>query len=160
MDRPQSKTLVVALCAALLLSAPAPVVAINSSSSKTSASKPSTKKKSKKRASRRRGRARGQQAISSERVREIQEALIRENYLEGAPSGRWDQRTKAAMQRYQDDNGWQTKILPDSRALIKLGLGPSYAGLLNPESMPNGYGGSAEPAPSATTAPATATDSP
>jgi hypothetical protein len=28
------------------------------------------------------------------------------------------------MQKFQGDNGWQTKITPDSRALIKLGLGP------------------------------------
>ncbi len=37
------------------------------------------------------------------------------------------------MLRYQADNGWQTKITPDSRALIKLGLGPDHKGLLNPE---------------------------
>ena len=28
------------------------------------------------------------------------------------------------MQRYQSDHGWQTKLIPDSRAIIKLGLGP------------------------------------
>ena len=38
------------------------------------------------------------------------------------------------MQKYQGDNDWQTKVLPDSRALIKLGLGPNHEGLLNPES--------------------------
>ena len=38
-----------------------------------------------------------------------------------------------ALTRYQGDNHWQTKILPDSRALIKLGLGPSQQNLLNPE---------------------------
>jgi hypothetical protein len=37
------------------------------------------------------------------------------------------------MMRFQNDNGWQTRIVPDSRALIKLGLGPKHAGLLNPE---------------------------
>jgi hypothetical protein len=31
------------------------------------------------------------------------------------------------MQKLQEDNGWQTKITPDSRALIKLGLGPQQA---------------------------------
>ena len=36
--------------------------------------------------------------------------------------------------KFQHDNGWQTKLVPDSRALIKLGLGPSHDGLLNPES--------------------------
>ena len=38
------------------------------------------------------------------------------------------------MTRYQAENGWQTKITPDSRALIKLGLGPRNDGLLNPDS--------------------------
>jgi hypothetical protein len=37
------------------------------------------------------------------------------------------------MQRYQADQGWQSKTTPDSRALIKLGLGPSHDHLLNPE---------------------------
>jgi peptidoglycan hydrolase-like protein with peptidoglycan-binding domain len=79
-------------------------------------------------------RSRGQQAITSDRTREIQQALIREHYLQGAPSGSWDSGTKAALVKYQHDNGWQTKVVPDSRALIKLGLGPSHDGLLNPES--------------------------
>jgi hypothetical protein len=38
------------------------------------------------------------------------------------------------MQRYQAAQGWQSKTTPDSRALIKLGLGPSPDHLLNPES--------------------------
>ncbi len=77
---------------------------------------------------------RGQQAIDSSRAREIQGALIREHYLQGEPSGTWDAATQAAMQRYQADQGWQSKTTPDSRALIKLGLGPSPDHLLNPES--------------------------
>jgi hypothetical protein len=84
---------------------------------------------------------RGQQAIDSTRAHQIQEALIREHYMQGEPSGTWDAATQAAMQRYQADQGWQSKQIPDSRALIKLGLGPSHDHLLNPESamtMPNG----------------------
>jgi hypothetical protein len=77
---------------------------------------------------------RGQQAIDSTRAREIQTALIREHYMQGGPSGSWDSTTQAAMQRYQADQGWQSKTTPDSRALIKLGLGPSPDHLLNPES--------------------------
>jgi peptidoglycan hydrolase-like protein with peptidoglycan-binding domain len=77
-------------------------------------------------------RVRGQQAIDGDRAREIQEALIRANYLQGEANGVWDQRTKEAMTRFQQDNGWQTKVIPDSRALIKLGLGPNHANLLNP----------------------------
>jgi peptidoglycan hydrolase-like protein with peptidoglycan-binding domain len=69
----------------------------------------------------------GQQGISSDRAMEIQQALIRENYLSGEPTGTWDARTQAALVKYQGDNGWQTKVVPDSRALIKLGLGPNYS---------------------------------
>jgi hypothetical protein len=76
----------------------------------------------------------GQQSIDQERTIEIQQALIREHYLDGEATGQWDQTTRDALTRYQGDNHWQTKILPDSRALIKLGLGPSHQNLLNPES--------------------------
>ena len=76
-------------------------------------------------------RARGQQAIDADRVMQIQQALIREHYLAGDPSGKWDATTVAAMQKYQSDQGWQTKLMPDSRALKKLGLGPDYSNALN-----------------------------
>jgi Putative peptidoglycan binding domain len=77
---------------------------------------------------------RGQQAIDSTRARDIQEALIRVHYLDGEPSGTWDTATQAAMRRYQEDRGWQSKTTPDARALIKLGLGPNHDHLLNPQS--------------------------
>ena len=92
----------------------------------------STAKKTKSRKRGKRG-PRGQQAMDQNRVREIQSALIREHYLAGQPTGVWDARSKEAMAKYQADNGWQTKKLPDSRAIIKLGLGPSHADLLNPD---------------------------
>jgi len=82
----------------------------------------------------RRKRVRGQQKIDSERALAIQEALIREHYLSGEATGTWNPASEAAMRRYQADNGWQSKTVPDSRALIKLGLGPSKDHLLNPES--------------------------
>src|SRR5207237_296206 len=76
----------------------------------------------------------GQQGIATDRVREIQVALIREKYLEGAPSGKWDSATQQAMAQFQSDHGWQSKVTPDSRALIKLGLGPNYSqAMLNPD---------------------------
>ena len=34
--------------------------------------------------------------------------------------------------KYQKDNGWQSKRVPDSRALIRLGLGADHSNLLNP----------------------------
>ncbi len=77
---------------------------------------------------------RGQQAIQPERVIEIQQALIREHYLSGEASGKWDETTQAAMRKYQADQGWQTKLAPDSRALKKLGLGPDYSNAINAKS--------------------------
>ena len=78
--------------------------------------------------------ARGQQKIEPERAQAIQQALIREHYLSGEPAGTWNQASEDAMRRYQADHGWQSKTVPDSRALISLGLGPSHDHLLNPES--------------------------
>jgi peptidoglycan hydrolase-like protein with peptidoglycan-binding domain len=64
-------------------------------------------------------------AIAAERATQIQMALIQRGYLSGEPTGTWDAQTVAAMQKLQSDNGWQSKITPDARALIKLGLGPA-----------------------------------
>jgi putative peptidoglycan binding protein len=105
----------------------------NSKSTHTSAHSTTGKsKKSRKSASK--GRAHGQQKIDSKRTEEIQEALIREHYLDGKPTGVWNDATQQAMQKYQADNNWQSKTTPDARALIKLGLGPDHDHLLNPES--------------------------
>jgi hypothetical protein len=57
---------------------------------------------------------RGQRAIDSDRASQIQNALIKQKYMTGAPSGQWDAQTQAAMQQYH------------SRALISLGLGPNH----------------------------------
>jgi peptidoglycan hydrolase-like protein with peptidoglycan-binding domain len=91
----------------------------------------------------------GQQAIDPERVTQIQEALIREHYLTGEANGQWDSGTQAAMQKFQADQGWQTKLMPDSRALVKLGLGPDYSTAINAKDV-----ASATPPPSASTIPA------
>jgi hypothetical protein len=69
----------------------------------------------------------GQRGIDPERAREIQTALIRQNYMTGTPSGQWDAETESAMLKYQADHGWQTRLTPDSRALIMLGLGPDHS---------------------------------
>ena len=64
-------------------------------------------------------------SIDPERATQIQNALIKAGYMTGTPSGTWDAPTQAAMEKLQSDNGWQTKLVPDSRAIIKLGLGSS-----------------------------------
>jgi len=86
------------------------------------------------RASSRRHVPRGQQAIQPERVTEIQQALIREHYFDGEANGQWDAKTQAAMQKFQSDQGWQTRLMPDSRALKKLGLGADYSSAINAKS--------------------------
>lgn len=77
-------------------------------------------------------KTRGQQKIDPQRAQDIQTALIREHYLSGKPTGQWDADSQKAMETFQADQGWQSKVVPDSRALIKLGLGPDQHPLLNP----------------------------
>jgi hypothetical protein len=67
-----------------------------------------------------------QRAIDDDRAKQIQGALVKAGYLKET-SGHWDSASEAAMEKLQSDNGWQTKVVPDSRALIKLGLGPNEA---------------------------------
>jgi hypothetical protein len=100
--------------------------AAKSATTHTASGKHSSHKKS--------AKTRGQQKIDSERAQAIQEALIREHYMTGEATGTWNEASEEAMRRYQADHGWQSKTVPDSRALIKLGLGPSKDHLLNPES--------------------------
>jgi hypothetical protein len=102
-----------------------------SKTAKTSTTSSTTSRKGKKS---RKSAKRGQQKIDSERAQQIQQALIKQHYLSGEPTGKWDANTEDALRKFQADNGWQNKTVPDSRALIKLGLGPSHDHLLNPES--------------------------
>ncbi|HUD24001.1 MAG TPA: peptidoglycan-binding domain-containing protein [Acidobacteriaceae bacterium] len=76
-------------------------------------------------AKRSKSKLQSQKTIDDERATQIQSALIRSGYLTGGPSGHWDTQTQVAMEKLQADHGWQTKLVPDSRALIKLGLGPN-----------------------------------
>lgn len=127
----------------------------SSTSPHTSAGKKSSRRKKS-------TKVRGQQKIDPERARSIQEALIREHYLSGDPSGTWNQASEDAMRKYQADHGWQSKTVPDSRALISLGLGPNHDHLLNPESaMTTSPVAHATPAPtSQTSAPTSSTPAP
>ena len=106
----------------------------HASSTSTGVKKSSSKTTGKHSSHRKSSRVRGQQKIDSTRATAIQEALIREHYLTGEPTGTWNDASESAMRRYQADHGWQSKTVPDSRALITLGLGPSKDHLLNPES--------------------------
>lgn len=80
-------------------------------------------------------RIRGQRSIKPERVIQIQQALIKAHYFTGDADGKWDSKTIAAMKKFQADNGWQTKLMPDSRALVKLGLGEDYSDAINAKDL-------------------------
>jgi len=133
------------LCAVVVVaSASEPTAASSAKTRRKAVTQPSTSStrgksvpaKGKRASSRKKktARTRGQQKIDSERAHSIQEALIREHYLNGEATGTWNQASEDAMRRYQSEHGWQSKTVPDARALIKLGLGPSHDHLLNPES--------------------------
>jgi Putative peptidoglycan binding domain len=132
---------VVAICASLIFAAVTSATTTTTTTSKpkpkhSTPSKTHTSSSSKyhsKTSTKSASHSRGQRTIDQERTREIQSALIQQHYLSGEPSGVWDQTSKDAMTKFQADNGWQTKLTPDSRALIKLGLGPDHKGLLNPD---------------------------
>jgi peptidoglycan hydrolase-like protein with peptidoglycan-binding domain len=106
------------LLSSLLIASTAPAVAMTRAH--RGPTSPRTTKRSK-------SRLQSQKTIDDERATQIQSALIRAGFLNGEPSGHWDTQTQAAMEKLQAANGWQTKLVPDSRALIKLGLGPSTA---------------------------------
>lgn len=74
----------------------------------------------------------GQRGIDDSRATQLQAALVKAGYMTGEPSGHWDAATESAMMKLQSDNGWQTKLVPDSRAIIKLGLGPNSASAAAP----------------------------
>ena len=109
----------IVLLSTLILGSSCPAVAL------THARRGPTSQRISKRASK--AKPQSQRTIDDERATQIQTALIRSGYLSGEPSGHWDAGTQAAMEKLQADNGWQTKLVPDSRAIIKLGLGSSTA---------------------------------
>ncbi|HUS19423.1 MAG TPA: peptidoglycan-binding domain-containing protein [Terriglobales bacterium] len=132
------KTIGLLICFAVAVSAlGAAKVTPKKHSSKVSAQKSSVKGKKAKsvKAKSKKGawKRRGQQSIASERTLQIQEALASAGYLKSEPTGTMDAATKQALVRLQKENGWQTKVVPDSRALIKLGLGPDHSNILNPD---------------------------
>ncbi len=118
--------LVVALAIVSLawgLQAPTKRSASKSGSKRPAGKKSASKKSSSKKKSSAKSNVRRQTEPDIERSREIQEALARQGYLTSKPTGKWDAATSDAFSRYQRDQGLPVTGKPDSRALIKLGLG-------------------------------------
>lgn len=59
--------------------------------------------------------------ISPARATQIQQALVHAGYLSQV-TGRWDAASIAAMKKFQAAHHWQTRYVPDARALLALGL--------------------------------------
>ena len=60
--------------------------------------------------------------ISTERASEIQEALIKQGYLEGPASGQYDEKTVEAMKQFQAANKIPATGMPTAQALKRLGV--------------------------------------
>jgi hypothetical protein len=60
--------------------------------------------------------------ISAERVTEIQHALIKAGYMEGAATGQYDEITVQAMKQFQAANGLPETGTPSAASLKKLGV--------------------------------------
>src|SRR5271163_4238066 len=106
MDRGILQSLRKGMIGALLLTC---LCAVAPPLSAQTTSSPTTTHKKKKKAQKKVSSRHGQQKIDPERARAIQTALIREHYLDGKATAVWDDTSQKAMQKFQADNGWQSK---------------------------------------------------
>ena len=67
-----------------------------------------------------------QQAPSSDRYVQIQQALADRGYFKGSVDGNWDRDSVDAMKRFQKDQNLTSDGKISSLALIGLGLGPKH----------------------------------
>lgn len=102
---------------ALSLTANVPAFAAQT---KTPSKKTAPKKKSARRAS-----TPKQMQPTPERYREIQQALIDRGFLDGEPSGKWDEKSVEAWKRLQKSEALPVDGKLDSKGLMALGLAPN-----------------------------------
>lgn len=93
-----------------------------------------------------RASSRGQKAPTAERVSEIQGALAKDGSFSGAPNGKWDDSTVAAMKKFQAGHGLNPSGKLDAKTLQQLGLGSQTAGVAAP-TPPVRISSSSGPAP-------------
>lgn len=65
-----------------------------------------------------------QQAPTTERYREIQQALADKGYYQGTVNGTWGTDSASALQRFQKERNLAETGKLDALSLIALGLGP------------------------------------
>lgn len=66
----------------------------------------------------------GQQAPTTDRYIEIQQALVTRGFLQTTPTGTWDAATIDALKRFQEEQNLPPTGKITSLSLIALGLGP------------------------------------
>lgn len=77
-----------------------------------------------------------QQAPTSDRYKEIQQALVSKGYLEGEPNGEWGPNSVEALKRFQADQNLTPDGKLTSLSLIALGLGPKRLSAQTPSQPP------------------------
>ena len=98
--------------------------------SQASSSPAAKKKKLKKKHSSKREPS--QKAPTPDRISEIQSALAKGGYYQGAPNGKWDSDTVTALEKFQSSHGIDASGKLDASTLQKLGLGSDIAGVSAP----------------------------
>jgi len=78
----------------------------------------------------------GQKAPSTDRISEIQTALVKNGSYSGTPTGKWDDSTVSAIKKYQAGHGLNPTGRLDAPTLQKLGLGSTTAGVAAPQTPP------------------------
>jgi len=73
---------------------------------------------------------------TTDRYKEIQEALVTKGYLKNEPSGIWDADSVGALQRFQMDQKLQPSGKINAPTLIGLGLGAKSAGAPEAPALP------------------------
>ena len=81
-------------------------------------------------------RKRGQQTPTADRISEIQTALAKDGSFGGAPNGKWDDSTVAAVKKFQSGHGLNPTGRLDAPTLQKLGLGSATMGVAPPQAPP------------------------
>ncbi|MDZ7636997.1 MAG: peptidoglycan-binding protein [Bryobacterales bacterium] len=76
------------------------------------------------RAPTRSARFRGQKSPTTDRYREIQQALQSNGFLDAEPNGKWDETSASAMKRFQQQHDISPTGKINALSLIALGLGP------------------------------------
>ncbi|HVB35276.1 MAG TPA: peptidoglycan-binding domain-containing protein [Patescibacteria group bacterium] len=72
---------------------------------------------------------------SPDRIDQIQQALARNGFYQGDPSGRWDSSTVEAMKSFQQAHDLAPTGKIDAKSLQQLGLGSDVAGLAPPQPL-------------------------